>query len=130
MKRNYSSYLISLIFMACVVAACSTMTACGMLTVTATPETPEQTVAATSLTLDGIRNTHASLITTGRINKAMDEELVAQETAVEQMLIVSRMALRSGDVTTAQGQIALMQSALLALNRRIAELQAKQGVTK
>lgn len=130
MNRSYSSHFISLMLLCIVAVTCTTMTACGMFTVTAKPETPEQVVAATSLTLDGIRNAHASLITTGRINQAVDAELVAQESAVEQMLVVSRMALRSGDVTTAKGQIELMNAALLALNARIVELQAKQGVAK
>lgn len=108
-----------------------TLTACGMFAMTAKPQTLEQNIAAASLSLDGVRNTHASLISTGRVTKALDTELVAQEATADQALTLARIAAKGGDITTAQGQLDIMKAALIAMNKRIAELQAQQpGATK
>lgn len=127
MKRNYTSYFISMMFVTCVIAACSTMVACESLVVRSPIDTPAKSVAAAELTLNGIKRSHANLITTGRIKSAADDRfLVEQETKAVEVLDLAKLALATGNVVATQTHLQAMQTIILELNKRIAELEGAQ----
>lgn len=103
------------------------ISACSALKITEKADTPDKQLAVAQITLDGARTAHANLITTGRVNsKDLDTELTEQEDSVERIMRVARAALKSGDITTVDGQLEIMNQAMILLTARIAELQAKK----
>lgn len=109
-----------------------TLTACSAFQVTEKSDTLGKQLAVAQITLDGVRTAHTNLVTTGRINSAsLDKEITEQEDSVERIMNATRAALKSGDLTTAQGQLQIMNQAMALLTVRIAELQAqKEGEGK
>lgn len=103
------------------------ISSCAAFTPTEKPTTLEERLGVASLTLTGVYRTHAQLNQSGRVTKEIDSEMVTIEATIEQAISVARVAIKAGDVKTAEGQLKLMQLSLLALNQRITQLQAQEA---
>lgn len=101
------------------------LTACASFMPTEKPATLEERIGVASLTLSGVRSAHANLIESGRVTPKIDADLIALEKSADDSITLARAALKTGDLTTAEGQLKAMQMALLALNKRIAQLEGK-----
>lgn len=90
------------------------------------PATPSQSIATAELTLNGVKRAHANLITTGRVTKEIDAKLFAEETKADDILKTAKAAVAIGDIAASKRQLEAMQTILIELNKRIAELEAQQ----
>jgi hypothetical protein len=100
-----------------------TLTACAGM-VSQSPATPEQSIAAAQLQLNGILRTHANLIDTGRVTPAIDASLVDQEGKASQLIAAAKLAVKAGDIAKSKTELEAMQVLLIELNKRIAQLEA------
>lgn len=91
---------------------------------TVAPKTLDQRIAAFEISVKGAVDATTALFSSGRISK---EDALSVLTVAEELykgILTSRVAMKAGDLTSAENQLKLMQLALLELNSRIAKLEA------
>lgn len=100
------------------------MVGCAALQ-TVAPKTLDQRIAAFEISVKGAVDATTALFNSGRVSK---EDALSVLTVAEELfkgIKTSRIAMKAGDLTSAENQLKLMQLALLELNSRIAKLEAE-----
>lgn len=84
-----------------------------------TPDTPVEAVAVTAATIEGLANSVVTQLEAGRITveqaRRMQDSLEKAYAGVK----LAEEALAAGDVSTAEGQLALVEALLAALEREL-----------
>lgn len=97
---------------------------CAALQTTA-PKTLEERIAVSYITLTYAVNASTAMVNSGRISKAVGNEVLEQGLSIFNGLQLAETTARAGDLTSAENQLKAMQVLILALNQRIAQLEAQ-----
>lgn len=92
---------------------------------TIAPKTLDQRIAAFEISVNGAVDATTALLNSGRISKKDALSVLAVAEDLYKGIVTSRIAMKTGDLTSAENQLKLMQLALLELNSRIAKLEAE-----
>ncbi len=110
------------------IAVALVLQGCAVVQPTKAPETFDQRLAVMQIQFTSAINSAAALITSGRISKEDGNALLDAATGIDSGLRSAKEVAKMGDLSQAENQLRLMQTALLALNARIAQLE--KGASK